>query len=120
MRFRIYYADGSTYDGNGTEDAMNAPTMGAIVVKQEAPSTVEGFHLRCSSFFCWEKADGRSPERWGGKDDMFGLSRYWAMEQGAQKVLQGQEIDCAIFQNTKKIATEDGYLDKRIGESAHG
>ncbi len=122
MKFRIYYKDGTHYDGDGTEDAMNAPTMGAIVVKQEAPNTVEGFHLRCSAFFCWEKATSwtdengstyGSPERWGGKDDQFGLSRYWATEKGAQKVLQGEEVDCYLFQNTKGRAIDDGYLDKR-------
>ena len=114
-KFRIYYKDGSTFDGDGTADAMNAPTMGAVVVKQEAPSTVEGFHLRCSVFFCWEKADSHSPERWGGKDDQFGLSRYWATEKGAQKVLQGEEVDCDLFMNTKGRAIDDGYLDKRKG-----
>ncbi len=117
MKFRIYYKDGTSYDGDGTRDAMRAPTMGAIVVKQEAPNTPEGFHLRCSAFICWEKANKKLgiPERWGGKDDIFGLSRYWATEKGAQKVLQGEEVDCYLFQNMKARAIDDGYLDKRVG-----
>ncbi len=117
MRFRIYYKDGSHYDGEGTSDAMNAPTMGAIMVKQEAPSNLEGFSFRCSTFLCWEKANKELgiPERWGGKDDLFGLSRYWATEKGAQKVLQGEEVDDKFFQDQKSMALADGYLDKRVG-----
>ena len=119
MRFRIYYKDGTHYDGDGTKDAMNAPTMGAIVVKQEAPSNQNGFSLRCSTFFCWEKANKKLgiPERWGGKDDIFGLSRYWATEEGEQKVLQGEEVDGRLFQDTKGRAIDDGYLDRRV---SHG
>ncbi len=114
MKFRIYYKDGTHYDGDGTEDAMNTPTMGAVVVKQEAPCNSEGFALRNAAFFCWEKADGKSPERWGGKDDMFGLSRYWATEEGAQKVLQGEEMDDYLFQRIKGQAIDDGYLGRRV------
>ena len=114
MRFRIYYKDGTHYDGDGDEDAMNAPTMGALVVKQEAPSNLNGFSLRTSSFFCWEKKTDISPERWGGKDDMFGLSRYWSTEKGPQKVLQGEEVDGKLFKDTKGRAIEDGYLDRRV------
>ncbi len=116
MKFRIYYKDRSSFTGDGTEDAMQAPTMGAIIVKQEAPSNVEGFQLRCSTFFCWEKANKKLgiPERWGGKDDLFGLSRYWATEEGAQKVLQGEELDDKFFQDMRAFALDDKYLDKRI------
>ena len=108
MKFRIYYADGSHYDGETTKDAMGAPTMGALVVKQEAPSNITGYSLRSSAFFTWEKIPGR----WGGKDDHFGLSRYWATEEGAQKVLQGQEVDDKLYQDTRARAVDDGYLTK--------
>ena len=108
MRFRVYYADGSHYDGETTEDAMNAPTMGALVVKQEAASNITGYSLRSSAFFCWEKRS----QSWGGKDDHFGLSRYWATEGGAQKVLQGQEVPDEVYQNARAKAVDDGYLRK--------
>ena len=117
MKFRIYYKDGTYYDGEGTEDAMNAPTMGALFLKQDAPCNVSGFSFRSPVFFCWEKVNKELgiPERWGGKDDVFGLVRYWATEKGAQKVLQGEEIDDGLYQDMKAKAQNDGYLDKRAG-----
>lgn len=107
MKFRVYYVDGH-YDGETTEDAMNAPTMGALVVKQEAPSNRIGYSIRSAAFFCWEKKH----QCWGGKDDHFGLSRYWATEEGAQKVLQGQEVPDKIYQDARARAADDGYLRK--------
>lgn len=107
MKFRIYYEDGSVYDGETTEDAMNAPTMGPLVVKQEAPSNANGFSLMCCAFFTWHKKYGV----WCGADDQYGLSRYWATEKGAQKVLQGQWVPDKVFQDARARAVDDEYLE---------
>ncbi len=112
--FRIYYSDGSTYDGATTDEAMNAPVMGALVVKEQAPSNVEGFSLRSATFFCWETYPGNT-ERWGAKDDLFGLCQYYAGQVGPQKVLIGVEVDDRIYQEARRQAVGDGYLDKRKG-----
>jgi hypothetical protein len=110
-RFRVYYADREPYDGEGTADAMRAPTTGALLVKQAAPSNVNGFSIRTATFFCWETYAG--VERWGGKDDLFGLAQYWMREPGAQKVITGMEVDDKLYQDIRAQAVDDGYLDKR-------
>ncbi len=113
--FRIYYEDGSIFEGEGTEDAMNAPTVGALVVKQEAPCNEIGWSIRSGTFFTWEKeviGEWGSPERWGSKDDMVGLSTYYRKEKGAQKVLVGDEVSDEKYQKAKGRAVRDGYLNK--------
>lgn len=112
MPWRIYYSDGSTYDGDSTEEAMAAPTWGALVVKYYAPHNASGWALRTATFFCWETAPGFPAERWGAKDDLFGLARYYARQIGPQKVLIGEEVDDKLYQDTRAKAIDDGYLDK--------
>ncbi len=110
-RWRIYYADGSTYDGSTTEDAMAAPVWGALVLKAEAQSNAIGYSIRTATFFVWENYEGLTP-RWGAKDDLFGLSRYWNRQVGAQKVLVGEEVSDEIYQHARARAVDDGYLRK--------
>lgn len=108
MWFRVYYSDGSTYTGKTTEDAMNAPTMGALVVKHEAPCNTTGYAIRSATFFCWETYPP-GEGRWGAKDDLFGLCRYYQRQQGPQKVLIGEEVSDEIYQRARAQSIDDGY-----------
>ncbi len=112
MWFRIYYSDGSTYDGNCTEEAYRAPAVGALLVKQEALCNTGGYSIRSATFFCWETYP-KDTLRWGGKEDLFGLARYYARQQGPQKVLIGEEVDDVLYQDARARAGSDGYLGGR-------
>ncbi len=108
MWFRVYYADGTTFDGSGDDDAMAAPTMGALVVKHEAPCNATGHAIRSATFFCWETYP-HGKGRWGGKDDLFGLCRYYQRQEGPQKVLIGEEVADEIYRRARAQAADDEY-----------
>lgn len=115
MRWRIYYSNGITVDGETSADAFAAPSVGAVLLKQSAENW-RGYSLRHGFvFLCWEKimlSDGTVLEesRWGGKDDIFGLMDYYTNHSGPQKVLIGREIHDATYQEISKIAALDGCL----------
>lgn len=115
MRWRLYYGDGSTYEGESDADAFAAPTMSAIILKQEADNP-RGYSIRHGcTFFVWERiglSDGTILEegRWGGKNDLIGLTHYWQTHQGPQKILVGIEIHDDTYHAISKIADTDGCL----------
>ena len=110
MRFRIYYGDGSTYDGETQADAFAAPVLDVQIVKQEADNE-RGFTLRHgSNFYCWED---RPVARWSGKGDVFGLQDYYGYQTGPQKVLIGREIYDDTYQEICRRAVADGPFEKR-------
>lgn len=115
MKWRLYYGDGSTYSGESDEDAYNAPTISAVILKQECDNP-RGYSLRHGCvFFCWERiqlSDGTilAEGRWGGKNDLFGLSHYYHTHQGPQKVLVGIEIHDQTYHDMSKMADNDGCL----------
>lgn len=115
MKWRIYYSDGSLLNGESSEDAYAAPTMGALLLKQAADNW-RGYSLRHGFvFLCWEHitlSDGTVLEesRWGGKDDLFGLTDYYARHIGPQKVLIGREIHDDTYHEISRIAAKDGCL----------
>lgn len=115
MKWRIYYGDGSTYDGESFEDAYNAPAVNAVILKQEADNW-RGYSLRHGTyFFCWEHivlSDGTVLEegRWSSKNDLFGLMDYYTYHKGPQKVLIGREIHDATYHEISRIADNDGCL----------
>lgn len=115
MRWRLYYGDGSTFEGSGDEDAFAAPCISAIILKQEADNP-RGYTLRHScTFFVWERimlSDGTilKEGRWGGKHDIFGLMHYFSTHQGPQKVLVGIEIHDDTYHTISKKSSSDGCL----------
>ena len=118
MKWRLYYGDGSVYDGETDADAFNAPTLNVVILKQEdkTPSNGRGYTLRHGSvFLTWERivlSDGTvlDESRWGGKDDVFGLMDYYGYHVGAQKVLPGREIHDETYKKICTIAASDGCL----------
>lgn len=102
MRWRIYYGDGSTYEGETSEDAYNAPVLNVQIVMHEADNEF-GFTLRHGcNFFCWEGS------RWSGKGDVFGLQDYYGYHEGPQKVIIGREIYDDTYQEICRKAVKDG------------
>lgn len=85
MRFRIYYADGSTYsDGDGSP--YDAPNRGVEVVCQEE-NTEKGWgmmrgHTAWDSYLCWWP----DPGCWQ-MHDLLGLHHYHNEVVGPQRVL---------------------------------
>lgn len=111
MKFTVYYADRSTYSGEGEEDAMEAPTKAAQITKLEVPEILRGFSLRHGSdFHCWQ--DGR----WGGKD-RDGMIDYILHHKGPMKILMGREIHDQLYQDICKQAVADGCFCE--GECSH-
>lgn len=119
MRWRIYYGDGSTYEGETLEDALAAPTTNAVILKQEchAPDIWRGYTLRHTfSFLVWENiirsGDGvELPEgRWGSKNDIFGLMDYFTYRKGPMKIVVGREIHDETFQALMKLTSQDGCV----------
>lgn len=115
MKWRIYYSDGTILNGETSKEAFAAPTMGALLLKQEADNW-RGYSLRHGFIFlCWERitlSDGsfNGEWRWGGKDDLIGLTDYYSYHKGAQKVLVGREIHDDTYQEISKKAALDGCL----------
>ena len=115
MKWRLYYGDGSTYSGETDEDAYNAPCISAILLKQEADNP-KGYTIRHGcTFFVWERimlSDGTvlKEGRWGGKNDIFGLSHYFHTHKGPQKVLIGIEIHDATYHEIHIKAVSEGCL----------
>ena len=69
IRFRIYYDDGSTYDGNGSLDsAINAPTVGAQVIVYESANS-RGRSLVHSKDYYYFKDGLWNGCDWGGLFD---------------------------------------------------
>ena len=110
VRWRIYYGDGSVYDGASDEDAYHAPVLNVQILKQEADNE-RGFTLRHGcSFFCWED---KPVPRWSGKSDVFGLQDYYSYKEGPQKVLIGREIYDETYQEICRQAVADGPFKER-------
>lgn len=115
MKWRIYYGDGTTLNGETADEAYAAPSVGAVIMKQEADNW-RGYSIRHGFvFLCWEEitlSDGTYTGiyRWGGKDDLFGLMDYYTRHQGPQKVLIGREIHDDTYQEISRLAALDGCL----------
>jgi hypothetical protein len=77
--WRIYYADGSTFDG----DPYEAPGSGVIVIIQRNPDV--GFTLLRGRDWYWYEG------HWFG-GDMAGLTLYCVDHKGPQKVLLGKFV----------------------------
>lgn len=112
MRWRLYYGDGSTYDGHTEEEAFDAPVLPALFgvqVKKEEANNERGFTIRHGcTFYCWV----RDPvERWGGHDDLVGLVQYLLSHEGPQKILIGREIYDETYQEICRRAVDDGTFD---------
>lgn len=92
--WRIYYADGSTYDG----DPMNAPALDVLIIVHRDEGC--GRFNRCGSpYYTWR--DGQ----WFGAD-IFGLFRYLS-GPGPLKVLFGYEVTNEQWQAVYKRAEAD-------------
>ena len=115
MRWRIYYGDGSTYEGDSDKDAFAAPCISAIILKQETDND-RGYTRRNNpKYLVWERiglSDGTILEegRWGAKDDDIGLYNYFFTHVGPQKVLIGVEIHDDTFVDISRKVDSDGCL----------
>ena len=118
MKWRLYYGDGSTCNGETTEEAFKVPTLTAIILKQavDNPDNPRGYSLRhgCVAF-CWENitlSDGTIlPDcRWGGKSDWSGVFDYIGFRRGPQKIIIGREIHDDTYHEISKLADNDGCL----------
>lgn len=80
MKFRIYYADGTTYSGG---DPFRATPRGVQVIAQEAPWVRQGYILiHGKDFYVWRKGS------WYGVNDG-GFWDYLLTTNGPLKVLHG-------------------------------
>jgi hypothetical protein len=97
MRFRIYYGDGSTYDGS----PENAPALNVQAVAWEHPE--HGRQLMYGKDYYWWLDD----EWYLG--DLFGMWDYLAHTDGWVKVLFGRSIPVADFKALIERATTETW-----------
>ena len=89
LRFRIYYGDGSTYDGETDEDAFFAPATDVQVILQEDSDSpvgwkiVHGKDLR--GHYCWRDGVWYLTDQSGYED-------YLMCIPGPKKVLFGRSM----------------------------
>ena len=104
MRWRIYYADGSTFsDRDG--DAFHAPPAGAEVIVIESPKAHAGFAAQYGKdnkgTYVWRD------EQWSLVDE-FGFWDYMLMHIGPKAVVFGRSVHDDIFWNLVKRANAEG------------
>jgi hypothetical protein len=107
MRFRIYYEDGSTYEGDGFADAIMAPTMRVQVIVNDRPSGAKSYSMQHSKdAYCWRDDGG-----WYAVDSL-GLHEY-LFEAGKAKymVFGGTMARTAEFHACLNRALDEGLGD---------
>jgi hypothetical protein len=105
MRWRIYYGDGTHYDG---PDPYTAPTRNVQVILTANPD--HGWDVCRYDDYYWHLPDLDS---WGG-GDKFGLFDY-LIEPGPKRVLFGRTIANADFQAIFARACADQSLPVKTG-----
>jgi len=100
MRWRIYYGDGLTYDGN----SFYAPPLNVQLIIQESDNKRGFILIHGQPYYCWDKDMG-----WDGKDEP-GKHDYLMHTDGPVKVLYGRTIYDQIYQDICRRAVEEGLL----------
>lgn len=103
VRWRIYYADGSTYGGNG-EDPFLAPTVGVQVLAVEDDRAERGFTLtHGKDAYYWDsKAD------WWNGCDTPGMWDYLIGFKGPKHLIFGRTVRNDDFWTIVKRAGREG------------
>lgn len=102
MNWRIYYADGTTFDDTQGEPA-DASGLGIIVIVQKHPDSREGSYLQHrADYYIW------ADQRWWACD-LFRLWQYWFMQKYSHpKVsLAGETIQNDLYLKIVQTAKND-------------
>ncbi len=100
VRWKIFYADGSTFcDQDGWP--YDAPARGVQAIAQSHPDV--GRTINCKEHYYWWTG-----ERWLG-GDQFGLFDY-LVENGPRKVIFGRVLDNDNFRKVMQQLIADDYL----------
>ncbi len=103
LKWRLYYSDGSTYDGNCEAHAMRAPRADVQMYKEQADHLHSGYSLRHGcAFVCW------MGNRWSCRNDATGWTDYLIHKDGPQKILIGREVYDDLYQAVGRQADLDG------------
>jgi hypothetical protein len=105
MKWRIYYADGTTFD-NTQGEAWEAPALGVQVIWQLVPEDIliHGSGSAGHSELGWFSYR----HDWGWDiHDMIGLINYFITYKRPQAVLMGSTIPTDKFQEILKQAIKD-------------
>ena len=94
MAFRVYYSDGSTFDG----DPESAPGLGVVVIVQDDPDVGRMVMARWD-FYCWHQG------QWWGHD-LTGLMDCLALP-GFNRVLIGRTVSQERWQAINAAALAD-------------
>ena len=103
MSFRIYYSDGSTFDG----PVEDAPGLGVVVIVQDDPDVGRMVMSRWDHF-CWH--DGQ----WWGHDHT-GLMDCLALP-GFNRVLHGRTVSQDVWQAINALALADPDFHPKSAE----
>lgn len=106
LRWRIYYGDGSTFDGRDGP-ASDAPARDVQMIAVADPD--HGWYLvRSTDYYWWLPND-----TWNG-GDIFGLFDY-LIEPGLKRVLFGRTIETARFRAIFDRAMNDPEIPQKTG-----
>ena len=103
--FRIYYADGSTFDG----EPFDAPFFGVLCIVEKDADHGRRIVTQ-GDYYVWES-------RWRNVD-FIGLVDYLA-QPGNRKVICGRLVDNDTWNATIKRANEDPDFPERTGTHSY-
>lgn len=104
--FRIYYADGSTFDG----DAFNAPFFGVLLILEKDKEHGRRI-VSNGDYYVWENT------RWRAKD-FIGMIDY-LQQPGAKRVIAGRMVDNDAWNAAYAIADSDPDFPIRTAHHFH-
>lgn len=100
MKWRIYYGDGTTYEG----DPFHAPGLNVQLIKQECGNE-RGFKLiHNKNHYVWSPFGDPG---WHGVADDWGLMDYIAHSNGPQKILIGRVCPDKAYEEICRKAVEE-------------
>lgn len=110
-RFRIYYGDGSAYQGSSDEDAYAAPSTDVQIIAQGDSDSPRGWSLifgkALHGYYCWRNG------RWFITDDA-GFWDYLLCLPGPKKVVFGRSMPRTVkFNEVMQRAKAEGLGDDK-------
>jgi hypothetical protein len=101
--FRIYYDDGTTFEGKDEADAINAPACGVQIIAMENPAKSKGFGvLKSRDMYIWKQ------DRFWACDES-GFWDYMFHQQGNRIVLFGRTVDDDNYNKIAARAINEGF-----------
>ena len=115
MLWRIYYADGSTFDDSqGAAD--DAPPFGVVCIVQADPDTGRSI-MHGWDWYYFNDTEGRAPLWWGA--DTLGIHDRLLHRLPMRGVLLGRTVSVDQFRHLMRAADADPDFTGRLNDARH-